>query len=158
MAACASRDALGAVEPTRAAVRLMGTFLIVRQTQAGRASPPAGMQRPYVATTAQVWALLDAFPVHIRSAVLLGALAGLRLAETCGLRVSDVDFMRGIIHPAVQYPAERLKSEVSRSSIPIPAELAAELSATVAAYRAETVLTNEIGRQFGPVDAGASPA
>ncbi len=41
----------------------------------------------------------------------MGAFAGLRLAEVCGLRVVDVDFMRGIVHPAVQYPAQPLKSE-----------------------------------------------
>jgi integrase len=124
--------------------------IVAKSPCSRRTSPPEGKQRPYVATTAQVWALYDGFPQHLRSAVLLGAFAGLRLAETCGLRVSDVDFMRGIIHPAVQYPAEMLKSEVSRTSIPIPAELAAELSATVAAYRAETVLTNELGRQLTP--------
>jgi integrase len=107
-------------------------------------------QRPYVATTDQVWALHDAMPEHLRSAILLGAFAGLRLAETCGLRVSDVDFMRGIINPVIQYPAEPLKSETSRTAIPIPASLAAELSAHVAGWRAETLLTNESGEQLGP--------
>ena len=67
-----------------------------------RTSPGAGKQRPYVATTEQVWALHDAMPEHLRPAVLLGAFAGLRLAEACGLRVADVDFMRGIVAPAVQ--------------------------------------------------------
>jgi integrase len=61
-----------------------------------RTSPGAGKQRAYVATTEQVWALHDAMPEHLRAAVLLGAFAGLRLAETCGLRVSDIDFMRGV--------------------------------------------------------------
>ena len=63
-------------------------------------------------------------PEHLRAAVLLGAFAGLRLAEACGLRVTDVDFMRGIVSPAVQYPAEPLKSETSRTAVPIPASLA----------------------------------
>lgn len=31
---------------------------------------------------------------------------GLRLGETYGLRPGDVDFMRRIVHPQVQYPAE----------------------------------------------------
>jgi len=35
-----------------------------------------------------------------------GAFAGLRVAEACGLRTADMDFMRGVAHPAVQYPAE----------------------------------------------------
>lgn len=48
-------------------------------------------------------------PERLRDAVLLGALVGLRLAESCGLRVSDVDFIRGVVIPRVQYPAEELK-------------------------------------------------
>jgi integrase len=57
-------------------------------------------------TTEQVWALHDAMPGRLRPAVLLAAFAGLRAAEACGLRVADVDFMRGMISPAVQYPAQ----------------------------------------------------
>ncbi len=83
-----------------------------------------GKQRPYVATTEQVWALHDAMPEHLRAAVLLGAFAGLRLAEACGLRVVDVDFMRGVVSPAVQYPAEPLKTETSQTPVPIPQSLA----------------------------------
>lgn len=124
--------------------------LVSRSPVSRRTSPGMGKQRPYVATTAQVWALHDAMPEHLRSAVLLGALAGLRIAEVCGLRVSDVDFMRGVITPAVQYPAEPLKTETSRTAIPIPASMSAELSARVARWRAETLLTNEWGQQLGP--------
>jgi integrase len=42
-------------------------------------------------------------PERLGAAVLLRALAGLRLAESCGLRDSDVDFMRGIVFPRMQY-------------------------------------------------------
>jgi integrase len=115
-----------------------------------RTSPRKGAQRPYVATTGQVWALHAAFPEHLAAGVLLGAFAGLRSAEVCGLRVADVDFMRGIIHPAVQYPAEPLKSETARTSVPIPPSFAAQLSAHVATWRAETILTNEWGQQLTP--------
>ena len=62
----------------------------------------------------------------------------------------DVDFMRGIVSPAVQYPAEPLKSPTSETPIPIPASMAAELSAQVAAWPAETLLTNESGGQLSP--------
>lgn len=124
--------------------------IIPRSPCSRRTSPPQGEQRPYVATTEQVWALHDAMPEHLRAAVLLGAFVGLRLAETCGLRVSDVDFMRGIVHPAVQYPAEPLKTENSQTAIPIPEALALSLSAHVAAYGAETVLTDELGHQLAP--------
>ncbi len=85
--------------------------LVPRSPCSRRTSPGQGSQRPYVATTEQIWAVHDVFPEHLRAAVLLGAFAGLRLAEVCGLRVVDVDFMRGIVHPAVQYPAQPLKSE-----------------------------------------------
>jgi integrase len=124
--------------------------LVPRSPCSRRTSPKAGKQRAYVATTDQVWALHDAMPEHLRPAVLLGAFAGLRVAEACGLRVSDVDFMRGIVSPTVQYPAEPLKSEMSQTPVPIPQSLALELSAHVARWEAGTVLVNELGRQLGP--------
>jgi integrase len=68
-------------------------------------------------------------PERFRAAVLLGALAGLRLAESCGLRISDVDFMRGIVFPRVQYPAEELKTEISRTPVPVGQSLASLLIA-----------------------------
>lgn len=103
--------------------------VIPRNPCSRRTSPGAGKQRPYVATTEQVWALFDAMPEHLRKAVLLGAFAGLRTAEACGLRTTDIDFMRGVISPAVQYPALELKSDTSRTPIPIPRDLALALAA-----------------------------
>ena len=58
-----------------------------------RTAPPMGKQKPYVATTEQVWAIHDAMPDHLRVAVLLGAFAGLRVADASALRVRDVDFI-----------------------------------------------------------------
>ena len=124
--------------------------LVAKSPCSRRTSPKAGKQRAYVATTEQVWGLHDAMPEHLRPAVLLGAFAGLRLAEACGLRVSDVDFMRGIVSPAVQYPAEPLKSETSRTPVPIPQSLALELSAHVGRWVASTLLVNELGRPLAP--------
>lgn len=124
--------------------------LIPRSPCSRKTSPGAGSQRPYVATTEQVWALHDALPMHLRPAVLLGAFAGLRTSEAVALRVSDVDFMRGIVSPAIQYPAEPLKSETSRTPIPIPQDLALELAAAVKRWEGETVVTNEIGRGSSP--------
>jgi integrase len=103
--------------------------LVAKSPCSRRTSPGSGKQRPYVATTEQVWALYDALPERLRASVLLGTFVGLRVAETCGLRVSDVDFMRGIVSPAVQYPADPLKTETSRTAVPIPSSLALELSA-----------------------------
>jgi integrase len=124
--------------------------LIMRSPCSRRTSPGPAKQRPYVATTEQLWALYDAVPERYRIAILLGGLVGLRVSEACGLRVGDVDFMRGIIYPRVQYPAEELKTETSRTPIPIPQTLAAELSAQVAEYRGEWLLTDEDGEQLGP--------
>jgi len=83
--------------------------IIPRSPCSRRTSPGQGKQRPYVATTEQLWGLYDVMPDRLRAAVLLGALAGLRLVESCGLQTSDVDFMRGIVFPRLQYPAEALK-------------------------------------------------
>ena len=124
--------------------------IIPRSPCSRRTSPGQASQRPFVATTDQVWALYDTFPARLRVAVLLGAFAGLRSAEACGLRVADVDFMRGVVRPTVQYPAEPLKSETSRTPVPIPLTMAAELSAQVARWRAEWLLVNDIGGQLSP--------
>lgn len=62
----------------------------------------------------------------------------------------DVDFMRGIVTPAVQYPAEPLKSETSQTPVPIAQSRALELCAHVGRWQAETVLNNDLGRQLAP--------
>lgn len=106
--------------------------------------------RPYVATTDQVWALHDAMPPGLRAAVLLGAFVGLRLAEAAALRPDDVDFMRGVVSPVIQWPAEPLKSDTSRTPVPIPRELALLLAAGVALGRGDSIVTDEYGRAAGP--------
>ncbi|HWT48365.1 MAG TPA: site-specific integrase, partial [Mycobacterium sp.] len=95
---------------------------------------PMGKAKVYVATTEQVWALYDAVPEHLRVAVLLGAFAGLRIAEAAALKVSDVDFIRGVVHPRRQWPDAPLKTAGSGAAIPIPRELALLLSASVQTY------------------------
>jgi integrase len=87
---------------------------------------------------------------HLRPAVLLGAFAGLRTSETCALRVSDVDFMRGIVSPAIQWPAEPLKTECSRTPVPIPQELDLTLTTAVKKFGGATVVTDEAGRSSSP--------
>ena len=124
--------------------------IIPRSPCSRKTSPGAGSQRPYVATTEQVWALHDAMPEHLRSAILLGAFAGLRTSETCALRIADVDFMRGIVSPAIQWPADPVKSETSRTPVPIPRLLALELSAAVKRWQGVTVVADELGRPCSP--------
>lgn len=124
--------------------------IIPRNPCSRRTSPPQAKQRPYVATTEQVWRLYDAFPEHLRASVLLGAFVGLRVSEAAALRVSDVDFMRGIVKPEIQYPEEDLKTETSKTPIPIPDELSLLLSSEVARFKGATIVTNEIGRPPTP--------
>lgn len=124
--------------------------ILARNPCSRRTSPGAGKQRPYVATTAQVWALHDTVADHLRPAVLLGAFVGLRTAEVCGLRVGDVDFMRGIVRPTVQWPGQELKTEISRTPVPIPSELAVQLSAAVAQWGSEHMVTNGAGGPSSP--------
>lgn len=110
-----------------------------------RTAPPMGKPKVYVATTAQVWAIHDAMPDHLRVAVLLGAFAGLRVAEVSGLRVSDVNFTRGVVHPKQQWPGKPLKTPGSDQPVPIPRDLALLLSASVQEYSNEMMVTNGPG-------------
>lgn len=121
--------------------------LLTRSPCSRRTSPGAGAQRPYVATAEQVWGLHDAFPVHLRPAVLLGAFAGLRTAEVMGLRVVDVDFGAYVVAPVQQGKGEPLKSAMSRTPVPVPAELADELAASVARFGGDYVVTDGAGGQ-----------
>ncbi len=110
-----------------------------------KTSPPMGKPKVYVATTEQVWAIHDAVPEHLRVAVLLGAFAGLRVAEVAALHVSDVDFIRGVVHPKRQWPDKPLKTDGSDQPIPIPRDLALLLSASVQKYPSDMMVTNGLG-------------
>src|SRR5512133_2247014 len=121
-----------------------------RSPTSRRTAPGTGRPRPYVASTAQIWALHDAMGERYRAGLLLAALAGLRLAEVCGLRVQDIDFLRGIVHPVMQYPAESLKTKISRTPVPIPKDLVLELSQHVERFSTDWVMCNEDGKQMGP--------
>lgn len=124
--------------------------LIPKSPVSRRTSPPAPKQIPYVATTEQIWALHDALPDHFKPVLLLGAFAGLRAAEIVALRVQDVDFMRGVISPTIQYPGVPLKSDTSRTPIPIPNELALELNRVPATWGSETLVVGAFGRPVTP--------
>jgi integrase len=91
--------------------------------------------------------LHDAIGDHLRPAILLGAFVGLRTAEVVGLRVGDVDFTRGIVRPVRQSGGEPLKSDVARTPLPIPQELALTLSAAVAQWGGDYVVSDGAGRQ-----------
>ena len=79
--------------------------------------------------------------------MLLGALVGLRAGEACGLRVIEVDFMRGIVTPAEQHQGEALKTDGSGMPVPVPRELALQLAAFVQQYGSRWVVTDGAGGQ-----------
>lgn len=124
--------------------------LIPRSPVSRRTSPGVAAQRPYVATTEQIWAIYDALPDNLRGALLLGAFAGLRRNEMVALRVEDVDFLRGVITPAMQYPQEPLKTEVSKTPIPIPQSLALQLNRVPAKWGSTHLIVSESGKPVSP--------
>lgn len=125
--------------------------VLARNPCSRRTSPGAGKQRPYCATTEQVWALYEAYDPHLRPAVLLGAFVGLRTAEACGIRTEqDIDFMRGVVTPAVQWPAKPLKTDTSKTAVPIPSELSLLLSASVARWGSAWLVSDGMGGQASP--------
>ncbi|WP_280460153.1 tyrosine-type recombinase/integrase [Nocardia carnea] len=124
--------------------------VLTRNPCSRKTAPPTGKQKPYVATTEQVWALHDEMPAHLRPAILLGLFAGLRVAEVSALRVADIDFARGVVSPKQQWPAEPLKTEMSETPIPIPRELTLLLSAAVKKWPSEYMVTNGEGRPAPP--------
>lgn len=119
--------------------------IVARNPCSRRTSPGMGKQRPYVATTKQIWALYDSVPSGVRPAILLGAHAGLRLAEAAALRVADVDFAAGQVSPIVQWVDEPLKSERSRTPISIPKEMARLLAEAVRLGNGRTLVDDEWG-------------
>jgi len=124
--------------------------ILARNPCSRRTSPGMGKQRLYVATTAQIWALHGAMEEWLRPAVLLGAFAGLRVAEVSALKVDDIDFMRGVIHPVRQWPDVELKTKTARTPIPIPSELSLMLSASVKTWPGEYMVTDGLGGHAAP--------
>lgn len=124
--------------------------LIAQSPCSRRTSPPMGRQRADVATTEQVWSLYEAFDERRRLAILLGAFAGLSTGEVCGLRPEDVKFLEREIRPAVQWPAEPLKTLMRRTPIPVADALLEAISVQLVRWPGEWVLSDDDGGQLGP--------
>lgn len=129
--------------------------LLGRNPCSRRTAPPMGHVEQFCPTTDQVWQLHDAMSEHLQVAVLLGAFAGLRVSEAVALRVEDVDFTRGIVHPKVQWSQGQgwlgpLKTNGSSAPVPIPRELTLMLAASVQQYPGPTLVTNGRGQPVGP--------
>jgi len=65
----------------------------------------------------------------------------------CG---SPTSISCGIVSPSIQWPADPVKSETSRTPVPIPRPLALELSAAVKRWQGVTVVSDEMGRPCSP--------
>ena len=124
--------------------------ILTKSPTSRRTAPPSGKQRPYVATTEQVWALYDAMPEGARKGILLGAFAGLRVAETVVFKPAHIDAEAHVLHPAIQYPAEPLKTEMSRTPIPVPEDLTSMLLDGVEADSELPLVTGVFGRPIAP--------
>lgn len=85
---------------------------------------------PTVLTPDQLKDFLANLADPAKTAVLLGALTGLRVGELLGLKWSDIDFEKleiCVIRDVVKQRIERCKTEASKKAIPIDAELAETL-------------------------------
>jgi integrase len=82
---------------------------------------------PVVLSPTQLREFLVNLTDPARTAVLLGALTGLRVGELLGLKWSDIDFEQleiCVTRDVVKQRVERCKTEASKKPIPIDAELA----------------------------------
>lgn len=107
-----------------------------------RTSPSSAKPKMYVLSTQQVWALYDEMPDRLKVAVLLGAFAGLRVSEACGLRKSDINFFKGTIHPRQQYGGRPLKTAACDAEIPVPRDLTDMIAASIARFPSDHVVTS----------------
>ena len=85
---------------------------------------------PTVLTTDQLKDFLANLADPAKTAVLLGAVTGLRVGELLGLKWSDVDFEKleiCVSRDVVKQRIERCKTEASRKPIPMDAEIAETL-------------------------------
>lgn len=142
------------------------------RANARRDNPAAGHRLPVprrhpdevgLLTMEQAIALAEHTGEHYRAAIWLLVFTGMRPAELCGLRVGDVDLVRGLVQvrrtrsPVAGYDGgDRqhvdgpVKTEAGHRTIPIPAwlctELAADLARRAPVRRDDPLIVNRHGR------------
>jgi integrase len=85
---------------------------------------------PTILSPVQLQGFLINLTDPAKTAVLLGALTGLRVGKLLGLKRSDIDFEQleiSVVRDVVKQRIERCKTEASKKPIPIDAELAEKL-------------------------------
>jgi integrase len=99
----------------------------------------------------QVWELYDLFLSASGSRCCSARWSGCGWARRAGCGRKTLISCVPSFTPHVQYPAEEVKTKISRTPVPVPASLVGELSAQIARYgRHGTVLTGADGRQLSP--------
>lgn len=89
-------------------------------------------------------------PKYARKSIPLGALAELRIAEAVVLSPERLDAVEHVIHPTIQFPAKPLKTETSKTPIPIPEEVTAMLMEGVAPDSTAPFVLGTFGRPVTP--------
>jgi len=160
---------LAAEHPTTAAkaYRLLSSILrtAVADGRLGRnpcqvkgAATEKAPERP-VATIAEVQALADAMPEHLRIAVLLAAWCQLRRGELLGLRRRDVDLLRGTVTVSVTRTKTMAgtmvekapKTEAGRRTVVIPANIIDPLTHHLGRYVAPDPDALVLGLGYKPL-------
>lgn len=133
----------------------MDDDVVVKSPANRKTAPKGGEQKIYVLTPEQVIALHDAAGADYRPAILLAAFAGARIAEVGGMKIEDLDLMRGVWTPGRQYPSKPLKTGASEWPVPFGQTLALELAVhignTVDRRKGDWVVIDKWGSQLSPV-------
>ncbi|ADG97290.1 integrase family protein [Segniliparus rotundus DSM 44985] len=124
--------------------------VLARNPCSRKTAPPMGKPKCYVATTEQIWGLYEAVPRSIKSAILLGAFAGLRVAEVSGALRTDMDFIKRVFNPARQWEDEPLKTETSATPVPVSEEFVMLLSTTILPGEHTHLVVNDHGEPVPP--------
>jgi site-specific recombinase XerD len=110
--------------------------LISKNPCSSRTAPKKGKQKAYVCSAEDVWKLYHALPGTFRNAVLLGAYAGLRIAEAVAVHpVRDVNWEHGTIRLQAQYGGGDLKTGTASNEIVVPLEILHMLRGPLVAWK-----------------------
>jgi integrase len=118
--------------------------------------PRVGVKRePRSLTDEELRRMIAAAPEPLRTILIIMAVLGLRIGETLGLRVCDVDFAKHIIRvrqsvDAATRTVSTAKSPASSADLPMPKELEAYLRVQLSRHdgKSELLFTNRRGRPF----------
>jgi len=121
-------------------------LIVKNPCRASSVRPPAADRRRVVPWTGErVAAVREAMPARDREMVTAGAGLGLRQGEVFGLGVSDVDWLRGVVH--VRRQVKIVGGQLvfappkggKERDVPLPESVSLRLAAQLAGFTARTV-------------------